>query len=300
VIGDIYILMSMALFGSYALFLRLSPEIPTLTFLFAFQVVGAIGFFFLGRSTGFPKLSRRSALLLLALAVCAVAQDLLYFASLRATTVANAALAHQSVSIFLLFLAPLLLRERTRRAELVALVVSLVGIAILYGRGANLDGANHLLGITYSVTSGLLLALVFILYRVLLDEARGFTPSVVNFWRCGISTLLLLPFTPLMDLPSVQPRHLLVLLGFGLLFAVIGSGLHTAGVRRTRSLHVSILGRSEPVFASIYALIVLKEVPSLEAVVGGVIIIGASVWLAFQKERTVPGEPSQEAARELS
>lgn len=45
--GDVLISFAMLLFGVYSLFLWFFPTIPTITFLFAFQAVGAIGFFFL-------------------------------------------------------------------------------------------------------------------------------------------------------------------------------------------------------------------------------------------------------------
>jgi len=284
--GDVLVIASMAIFSSYPLFFRFFPEIPTLVFLFAFQVVGVLGLAIIG---GIGRPTRSNLLLLIGLAIAAIANDLCYFLAFRTTTVANAAIAHQSVSVFLVFLTPLLLKEAIRRQEWIALSVSLVGIAILYSRGAGLDGGHNLLGITFGVLSGFFYALCIISYVVILR--RGLRIRMVNFWRYGISTALLLPFVSLLGVSAIRPGDLVPLIGFGVLFAVVASGIHVFGISRTRPLHASILGKTEPVFAIFLALVVLNEVPSIEAVIGGVLILGSSVWLTLWKHDDDPVPP---------
>lgn len=274
----------MAMFGSYSLFLRFCPQISPLAFLAAFQVVGMVCFFFMARRQGMPRLTKRDYVLLGLLALSATLNDLCYFFAFTTTTVANAAVAHQSVSIFLLIFAPLLLGERTRKEEWTALVISLVGIAVLYSDQIGTSGDKpHLLGITLGVVSGLYYALIIVLYRKIPDAKRGITISVVNFWRYTMSSVLLLPMLPWMGLGSLQSADIIPLAGFGLAFAVIASGIHNFGITKTRSLHVSILGKSEPVFAIAYAAVFLQELPTVSVFIGGVLIVGASLWLALKK-----------------
>jgi drug/metabolite transporter (DMT)-like permease len=51
-------------------------------------------------------------------------------------------------------------------------------------------------------------------------------------------------------------------------------------------MHVSIIGKSEPVFVIIYSFLLLGSVPTTLALVGGVLIMGSSVWLALQEQET--------------
>ena len=99
-----------------------------------------------------------------------------------------------------------------------------------------------------------------------------------------------------MHVSSIQRDDLALLVAFGILFAVIASGIHNLGISRTRSLHASILGKSEPVFAIIYAWIFLSEGPSMRTVIAGVLIIGASTWLALRAHK----EKSELEITELS
>ena len=277
--GDMLILIAMAVFGSSSLFFRLNPTIPVPLFLLAFQIVGAICFFALTMWQGFPTLTKRDYLLLVALAGAALLNDLCYFYAFRFTTVANAAMGHQSVSIFLLVLSPYFLKERTMGSEWIALVIAVIGVVILYGGNLGDVGTQHLLGITLAVLSGLFYAIIIVLYRVIPDGNRGLTIRTVNFWRYSISSILILPFLSFVEIGPVGRRELLTLLLFGVLFAVIASGIHNRGLHTTRSLHASILGKTEPIFAIIYAALLLEEIPSPREIVGGALIIVPSLWL---------------------
>jgi drug/metabolite transporter (DMT)-like permease len=279
-IGDCLVLLAMALFGTYSLFLRLCPHIPTLVFLLAFQLVGGA---VLGIHECFTErqgvIDKRGWLLLGALTLAAVGNDLCYFAAFRLTSVANAAVAHQTVSLFLLLLAPLLLGEKTTKSEWLALLVALLGIAILYSDHLGFNQQHDLLGISLGVLSGLFYALLFVLYRHL--HRLGLSISTVNWWRYCFSAILLLPIVFSVEHWQPTSLDLLVLTYFGVLFAVIAAGLHIYAMSRTRAMHVSIIGKSEPVFATIYAFLFLSEIPSAQVVIGGILIVGSSIWLAL-------------------
>lgn len=278
----------MLIFGAYSLFLRFFPAIPTITFLFAFQIVGAVGFFFLARgklSLNHIKNDKFLIALLFSLAVFSLANNLSYFLALRLTSVANATIAHQMVSVFLLILAPWLVGEKTRRNEFIALAISLLGIAFLYGQGVRFNNPTDLLGISLGVASALFYALLIILYRNL--PQRGIPTETVNFWGYAISALILLPFMPALGGFAISTQDILPLILFGFIFAVLAVWIHTSGISQTRPLHASIIGKSEPVIASFYAFIFLSESPSFWVLVGGVMIIGASLWLAFDKNNSI-------------
>ena len=67
--GNLLVLIAMAMFGSYSLFLRLCPQISPLAFLGVFQVVGMVSFFIIARLQGMPRLTKRDYVLLVVLAV---------------------------------------------------------------------------------------------------------------------------------------------------------------------------------------------------------------------------------------
>ena len=108
----------------------------------------------------------------------------------------------------------------------------------------------------------------------------------MNFWRYTISTAMLLPFVFHFGGFGVIRENFWSLVAFGTLFAVIASGIHHLGISRTRPLHASIIGKSEPVIATAYAFFFLGQTPGISTLIGGALIVGASFWLAFQEKET--------------
>ncbi len=255
VTGDLLVFMSMALFGSYPLFLRFCPNIPVLDFLLAFQIIGAAGFAMSHGIAGTRSFGRKVLGLLVALAAVASANDLAYFFALRLTSVANAAIAHQMVSGFLVLLAPPLLQEKITKPEWIALLLSFAGIAVLYSEKTHGLAAGDFAGISLALGSAMSYAVLIILYRQL--SRLGISIVTINFWRYVLSTFLVLPAVLMAGRWLPQPSDLLVLAGFGLLYALIGSTL--------------------------YAVLFLGEMPTLAEVLGGALIIGSSLWLATIK-----------------
>ncbi|MEK9180431.1 MAG: DMT family transporter [Patescibacteria group bacterium] len=278
--GDAFVTLAMLIFGSYALFIKLLPEIPVVSFLFAMQVVGAIAFFVIAARQGFRKLSGGAWWLLIALALTTTANDLVYFWAFRLTSVANASVAHQLVSVFLLFLAPLLLREKTKKNEFIALAIALLGVFILFGPGLSLSSQDTL-GIALGLLSALFYALFILIYRYM--PTQGYTVDFMNFWRYTIATAILLPVIPYAGGFRPLYDNFWSLIIFGAIFAVIASRIHNLGIAQTRPLHVSIIGKSEPVIATVYAFLFLSQTPTFTAIIGGALIIGSSLWLALRE-----------------
>ncbi|MFZ4115171.1 MAG: DMT family transporter [Chthoniobacterales bacterium] len=277
--GDLLVFVSSMLFASYPLFLRLNPDTSTLLFLFAFQVVGAGFFAIVFLKHGLPKISPHIILLLGLLALFCILHDFTYFFSFRLTSVANAAVGHQTVSIFLLFLAPYFLKEKTNHAEWIAVVLGILGTIILFfDAHQQIDMSHSKEGIVLSIFSGLLYALLIILYRYLQNKIN-LPLQTINFFRYIISITLLLPFMLFFGRFHATPKTVWTLIIFGLLYAVLASSIQQVAMKWSRVLHISVIGKSEPAFAMLYALLFLKEVPHWNAIIGGAMIIGTSLWL---------------------
>ena len=92
--GDLLILLTMSIFGAYPLFTRWFSEISPLTFLLAFQAVGAVGFFILWMADR-QKVSSYARKLLIILVLASLGSDYGYLVAIRLTSIANAAFSHQ-------------------------------------------------------------------------------------------------------------------------------------------------------------------------------------------------------------
>lgn len=290
--GDTLVFASMLIFGSYALFIKpYKGIVPEFMFLFAMQAVGAVGFYFLSRCFGTKNLFtvfRGNVWLFLGLILVTLGNDWTYFAAMRLTSVANAAFTHQMVSAFLLFLAPIFLLESTTKKEWGAFAVSLIGLGVLFIPAFAFRNEQTMWGnfggIGLGTFSAFFYAFLIICYRKL--DARGLSIWDINFWRFSVSTIIMFPFVIHFGGIGIAQANFWTLIVFGLLFAVVASGMHNFAFVKTRALHISIIGKIEPLLAIGYAFFFLKETPAAPILVGigGALILGSSVWLAFQKE----------------
>jgi drug/metabolite transporter (DMT)-like permease len=145
---------------------------------------------------------------------------------------------------------------------------------------------HHGLGIALGVLSGFFYACLVVIYK-LLDRIPKLMVGMKNFWRYGISMVLLVPWMwhEGIRMPSVE--SFAVLGAFGLLFAVIASGIHILGMGRTKCIHATIVGKAEPVFAIAFAAVAFGEKVTPAVWVGGALVIGSSLWLVIRSKAKI-------------
>ena len=280
------ILTGLLVFGLYGIFIKVfQSRISPFTFLCAFQAVGLlawwIAYFAIGHDWGW-KMTDKEKLYLFLFAFVALGNDLSFFYAMKLTKIANAVLAHQMVSLAMVFLAPLFLGEKRRGKELISLAISIFGLAIIYLGADRSGGTSDFWGITLGLISAVFLAFLIIFYKLL--DKGGMSLSKMNTYRFLGSMFLLLPLTQIKELEfgfKAEGGDLSVLLVFGFLFAFVASGIHNYGISRARGMVSTILGKMEPVIAAIYAWWLLGEEVPITTLIGGIIIVGSSIWLAF-------------------
>jgi len=60
---------------------------------------------------------------------------------------------------------------------------------------------------------------------------------------------------------------------FALIFGILATFLHFQGIKRVKAQEAGILAYTEPLFGTIYAFFLLKEIPTIFSLIGGGLII---------------------------
>lgn len=204
----------------------------------------------------------------------------------RLTTSANTIYLQSTAPFFVVLLAPLLLAERVRRGDVPVLVAVVIGL-LLVMRGGDLPTAT-----APDPGRGNLLALgAGFGYAVMLTGLRwlgrdGRHPreavgAVVlgNLIACAAT----LPFAWPLAAAGIGDWLAVGYLGvfqIGLAYLLV-----TAGLRRVRTLEVAMLLLVEAALNPVWTWLLLGEVPSPTAIVGGVVIIGATAAQAVLAAR---------------
>lgn len=227
-------------------------------------------------------LSRRVVLVALTYAATMV----LFVASNKNTTAANAIFLQGTAPLYVLFLAPWLLRERIRRADLLAMGALAAGLTLVV-LGATEAGAtapNPPLGNTLGLLSGLSWALTLVGLRWLGTGADGERSTLATVvMGNALASLLCLPMAfPVVGASVVDWT---VVAYLGLIQIGFAYYLMTRGIRGVPAFEASMILLIEPALNPVWAWLVHGERPGLLPIAGGVLILGATVARAAVRRR---------------
>lgn len=204
------------------------------------------------------------------------------------TTAANAIFLQYTAPIYILMLAPFILKEKFRAADLMTVVICLAGMSLFFledSAAANALAPNIFLGNLAALLSGVFFGLYFILLRHPRSLANA-NPALSVFYGNIIIVLLMLPIVS-PNLPAtLAANDILAILFLGIFQIGIAYILFTKGIADgVRSLDASIIGFIEPLLNPVWVFLFLGERPNTWALLGGAIIIFAVVRHTVKQNR---------------
>ena len=198
-------------------------------------------------------------------AIAYVATNLTFALATQMTTAANAVLLQFTSPVWVALLGIWLLRERPKWVDWVALVVIFAGMGLFFQERLS---AENLQGNLIAIVSGITLAFMVIFLRM---EKDG-SPATVAFLGNMLAAIIGLPF--IIGEPFTT-YELGVIAALGIFQLGIPFILYTTAVKHLLAIESILLLTLEPIFNPIWVAIVIAEIPSRQAILGGVIVIGA-------------------------
>ena len=183
------------------------------------------------------------------------------------TTAANAIFLQYISPIIVFVLSVLFLRERIKVINVLALVISMTGVALFFlEKGSIQEFWGNVLGIS----SGLLLGI----YTTLLGYKKSDQGFYLIMWGIFLTALMVLPFVPQFTISGLQWGILLYL---GCFQIALPNLLFNKALQKISAQEVSLFALLEPVLNPIWAFFFVQERPSPYAIAGGILILGALV-----------------------
>lgn len=226
--------------------------------------------------------------LLLAMGIAGVALFApLQYLGLRYTTAANAALLQALAPLITGLLAAPLIGERMSRYQVIAAVVSLLGVLVL------ISGGSLTFWRTIESSIGDLIILVAVslwaLYTVI---SRRVTAKRPVLSATGLSTWFGVPFLLVAMIwewqtraMQITPGLVLAILYIGVSPTVIGFLSWNGGVRRLGPSGAMVFYNTLPLYGGLLAYLFLGEAIGWAHLAGGAMIIGAGIWAARAQSR---------------
>jgi drug/metabolite transporter (DMT)-like permease len=205
----------------------------------------------------------------------------------RLTTAANTIFLQSTAPLYLLFLAPWLLKEPIRREDLGFMLAVGIGL-LLFFLGTEQPAAtapDPIRGNVLALGSGLCWALAICGLRWLAaDPTRGSPAAAVvsgNFTAFLVGLPLALP------VGSHGIADWAVVFYLGAFQIALAYVFVTAAIQMLPALEAAVILLLEPVLNPLWAWVVQREIPGAWALLGGAIILGATTVKSWIEGRRV-------------
>ena len=273
------LIVSMAIFGTIGLFVRnISVSSGELALYRAVLAAVLIGIFLLVTRQKIPFSNIKRELPLLLLSGCAMGFNWIFlFQAYKYTTVSVATLSYYFAPVIVTLACPILFKEKLGFKQWICFAMSTLGIVLITGLGDLSAGSNHFMGILFGLGAACLYATVILLNKFI-KNVEGIHRTFLQFIA---AIIVLVPYVACTDgvtLGSLNTSGWVCLLVVGLVHTGITYCLYFSSLKELPGQKAAILSYIDPLVAVVLSVTVLGEPMSLLQIIGGVLILGFTLW----------------------
>ena len=190
-----------------------------------------------------------------------------YFYALKLSNVALGMLSLFTFPVITALLEPFFLKTKFNPIHLVLGTIVLIGIYILTPE-FNLE-SDDLKGILFGLFSAFCYSIRILILKQHVDHYHG---SMLMFYQTSVITIVLFPVLFFMDVSGFQSQVPYLLL-LAIITTAIGHSLMVHSLKFFSASTATIIGSIQPVFGIIIAFVVVNEIPAVNTIWGGLLII---------------------------
>ncbi|MDD6045596.1 MAG: EamA family transporter [Clostridia bacterium] len=206
-----------------------------------------------------------------------------YFTATANCSLAVAGILQYTAPIWVVVLSAIVFKEPITKVKGCAMAVAILGSALVSGITEGVGNVS-VLGLTAGVLSGIVYGLYTIFTRFAVPKYRTMTINLYTFIVASVSALLMAG--PARTVTAVcAPEVLPTAVIGGIMCAALPYYLYNKGMETLDNGKASILATIEPVIAVMVSVFFFKEPLSLAAFIGIVLILGAVLAIALQRDK---------------
>lgn len=269
---------SMAIFGTLAPFVRnISVSSGELALYRAILAAILIGVFLLitKQRIPFSKIKKEVPLLLMS-GIAMGINWILLFEAYKYTTVSVATLSYYFAPVIVTIVCPILFKEKLTRKQILCFLMSTLGLILITGIGS-IDNGNHFIGILFGLGAAVFYATV-VLVNKFIKNVDGIHRTFLQFLS---AILVLIPYVALtskVTLGNLNHIGWINLLIVGLIHTGVTYCMYFSSLKELPGQKAAILSYIDPLVAVMISVTILNETMTPWQVVGGVLILGFTLW----------------------
>ena len=209
---------------------------------------------------------------------------ILLFEAYKYTTVSVATLSYYFAPVLVTVVCPILFREKMGAKQWLCFAMTTLGIVLITGIGDLSGGSNHLKGILFGLSAAVLYATVILLNKFI-KGVEGIQRTVLQFWAAIVILVPYVAFSGGMTLQKLDGLGWVCLLIVGLIHTGITYCLYFSALKELPGQEAAILSYIDPLVAVLISVFVLGEQMTAVQIVGGVLILGFTLWNEIQPKQ---------------
>lgn len=273
------LITSMAIFGTLGPFVRNIPvSSGELALYRAILAAVLIAVFLLVTKQKIPFQNiKKDVPLLLGSGVAMGINWILLFEAYKYTTVSVATLSYYFAPVIVTAVCPILFHEKLTGKQILCFLMSTLGLVLITGIGDLTSGGQNLIGILFGLGAAVFYATVILLNKYI-KNVEGIHRTFLQFLAAIVTLLPYVALTGGITLGSLNGFGWINLLIVGLVHTGVTYCMYFSSLKELPGQKAAILSYIDPLVAVLISVTVLGESMTLWQVLGGILILGFTLW----------------------
>lgn len=210
-----------------------------------------------------------------------------WIASINMTTISNSTILVSCSPVFVSLANFLILKEKFTSKMLIGLTMSLIGTGIIAMGSSGGSTNDMMLGNILAFMGAIFVAGYFVIGGIVRKNlsAGSYVFIVYSASVVVLFLMCLLTKTPIFP---YSPKEFLLFFALAFFCSILGHTVYNYLMKYISATMISISTLCEPIFASILALIIFREIPSLYTLIGGTIVLsGVFFYIVSQNNKKI-------------
>lgn len=272
--------LSMTVFGTIAPFVKGTGLTPGEVALYrALLATFLVGMFLIITNQPIPFLKlKKSVVVLLIISGTAMAFNWIFlFEAFNYTSVSVATLSYYFAPVIVTIACPILFKEKMGAKQWICFAGSTAGIILLTLSNDIGEGSNHFIGIGLGLSAAVLYAMVILLNKYI-KELSGIQRTFLQFVSASAVLLVYVLPTQGFNLGTLDIKAVICLLTVGFVHTGLTYCMYFTSLKNLSGQKSAILSYIDPLVAVIVSIVYLGEAISVTQCIGGILILGFTLW----------------------
>ncbi len=260
-----------------------APALIISAYRMAFTVILLSPYVLIKNIDEFKKIEKKQLLMCILSGIFLALHFATWITSIKYTSVASSTILVCSHPIFIVLLSYFIFKEKVSSKALISILIAFVG-SIIISLGDSTQGSNILFGDILAILGALFVAGYMIIGRIIRQKLSVTVYTFIVYF-CSTIILFILNIIAETSLYPYPLKEWAIFLGLSIFCTILGHTLYNWSLKYIKPSFLSTSSLGEPVFATIWALLILDEYPTVWNITGGIIVIlGIYMFINIDKK----------------